>query len=363
MSQGTYSVIIHAGDNYSVAGTDTVVPTLNFNGILHVELVVNDGTDDSDPYSVDVTVTPINDEPVITKIPDQNIALGDTFLIVPLDTFVTDVETLDSLIAWTINGNSELLVQIVDRVAIITVPEASWTGSDTIIFTATDDDASNPLSKSDTAVFTVTDENTAPIVGDIPNQTITAEGVFEPIMLYNYVDDLETPDSDIEWEVVGCSNLEISITDGVASIEVTDDSWVGSETVIFAAIDDCMIPLMDYDEVTFTVEPVALNLSAYNLLIKTYPNPSSGYITIEFSEELNFGMRIHVINSQGQIMQNTEFELIRKKVDLDLGNLPAGIYYIEILADDIRKDSQSFLKGRNINWNIEKPGTIVRLFL
>jgi len=39
---------------------------LNFNGDLSVPVRVNDGTDDSDTYNLTVTVTAVNDAPVIS---------------------------------------------------------------------------------------------------------------------------------------------------------------------------------------------------------------------------------------------------------------------------------------------------------
>ncbi|GAI79116.1 unnamed protein product, partial [marine sediment metagenome] len=73
-----------------------------------------------------------------------------------LDDYVADVETSDELITWAYTGDTHLQVSIVDRVASITVLQQDWTGSDTIVFIATDDDAITPLSASDTVIFTVT---------------------------------------------------------------------------------------------------------------------------------------------------------------------------------------------------------------
>ncbi len=53
------------GANYSVSGR-TITPDQNFNGALTVPVTVNDGSLNSASFNVRVTVTPVNDAPVIT---------------------------------------------------------------------------------------------------------------------------------------------------------------------------------------------------------------------------------------------------------------------------------------------------------
>lgn len=53
------------GDNYTLEG-NTVSPAVNFHGTLRVPVVVNDGSNDSAPFDLEVTVHNVNDAPVIT---------------------------------------------------------------------------------------------------------------------------------------------------------------------------------------------------------------------------------------------------------------------------------------------------------
>lgn len=55
---------VQRGSNYSVSGL-TITPANNFNGTLTVPVVVNDGEVDSAPFDASVTVTAVNDAPVI----------------------------------------------------------------------------------------------------------------------------------------------------------------------------------------------------------------------------------------------------------------------------------------------------------
>ena len=89
--------------------------------------------------------------PMVTDIPDQTVSHGAAFASIALDDYVSDVEDPDDALIWGYSGNVELLVDITDRVATVTKPDPDWSGSETILFTATDTDA---MSDADSAIFT-----------------------------------------------------------------------------------------------------------------------------------------------------------------------------------------------------------------
>ncbi len=94
-----------------------------------------------------------NDPPVVSDIPGQSISQGDTFAVIDLNSYVFDDITPDTLLNWSVSGNTHLTVTIGDsNQAAITVNDANWTGSDTLTFTAADQGGKT---NSDTAVFTV----------------------------------------------------------------------------------------------------------------------------------------------------------------------------------------------------------------
>ena len=106
--------------------------------------------------------------------------------------------------------------------------------SSTITFTATDPSA---LSNSDQAAFTVTAINDAPVVLDIPDQTV-AEGVaFATINLDNYVTDVDNLASEMTWSYAGNVELSVSIVNRVAIVTAPSPDWNGFETITFTATD------------------------------------------------------------------------------------------------------------------------------
>jgi gliding motility-associated-like protein len=60
-----FTLKISPGGNYTVAGS-TITPAKNYSGQLAVPIKVNDGTNDSAPFDLQVTVAPVNDPPVVT---------------------------------------------------------------------------------------------------------------------------------------------------------------------------------------------------------------------------------------------------------------------------------------------------------
>ena len=227
------------------------VTDVDWNGTETIIFTAEDLIGATDSDSATFTVTPVNDAPVVSDIPDQTISEGESFVTINLDNYVEDAEDEDSDISWTFAGNVELIVSIVDRVATISVPSAEWNGSETITFTAED---SEGATDSDSATFTVTAFNDPPVVGDIPNQTIAEGESFVTINLDNYVEDAEDEDSDISWTFAGNVELIVSILDRVATISVPNADWNGTETITFTAEDLGLAT--DSDSATFTVTAV-----------------------------------------------------------------------------------------------------------
>jgi len=144
-------------------------PVGNYSGLDSFQYRVTDGGALSANATVNLTITPLNDAPVVGNIPNQTITEGGTFATITLDNYVTDVDNLASEMTWSYSGNTALTVSIVSRVATISTPNADWNGAETITFTATDPGL---LSGSDPATFTVTAVNDPPVLAAIGDKPI-----------------------------------------------------------------------------------------------------------------------------------------------------------------------------------------------
>jgi len=142
-----------------------------------------------------------NNSPVVGDIPDQSILEGASFTEIDLDSYVFDLEDPDENISWSYSGNTELSVDITDRVATVSIPGSNWYGVETISFTAEDTDG---LTDSDDAVFTVNAQE-APVFSDL-SITDGATGVSIDTASLSIV--IEDPNGDVfDWTIETSPNI------------------------------------------------------------------------------------------------------------------------------------------------------------
>jgi hypothetical protein len=220
------------GDNVVTITT----PDPDWFGEETITFRATDPWDDFGEGTATFTVSPVNDDPVVSDIPDQTVPEGSSFATIALDSYVTDIDDPDAQIDWQYSGNSELTVSIDGaHMATITIPNPDWFGTETITFTATD---TAGASAGDPAVFAVTAVNDQPVVDDIPDQTLGASGEFEQIDLNLFVDDVDDPDLDIIWTYSGNVDLIVTIDGGnIATVALPSPTWFGVETITFRATD------------------------------------------------------------------------------------------------------------------------------
>jgi hypothetical protein len=100
--------------------------------------------------------------------------------------------------------------------------------------------------------------NTAPVVADIPNQTIPEGGTFSTINLDDYVTDAESADNLITWAATSASpnsfSVSINATTRVATISFPGGEFSGSALFTFTATDPGSLSASD--TARFTVTPV-----------------------------------------------------------------------------------------------------------
>jgi lysophospholipase L1-like esterase len=110
-----------------------------------------------------------NAAPVVSTIPEQAVSEGSAFTPIPLDNYVSDAEDADQYITWTTTqiGSSNLNIIInANREAVITAVNPDWSGTQKVIFTATDRGKNGSYIKSgkDTVQFVITPVNDPPTI-------------------------------------------------------------------------------------------------------------------------------------------------------------------------------------------------------
>lgn len=177
-----------------------------------------------------------NSAPEIAEIANQSVVKGSSFTSLHLNDYVTD-ETPDADIVWSTSASADLNVSITSNIATVSVKDSDWIGSASIVFTATDGEGmSTTVAVTFTVGTTSTSNNKAPELTAIPNQSVVKGASFMTIPLGDYVTD-ETPDDEITWTTFTSADLNVSITNNIATVSVKDADWTGSASVTFTATD------------------------------------------------------------------------------------------------------------------------------
>ncbi len=194
-----------------------------------------------------------NAAPVVTDIPDQLFEEGTSFQPVNLDNYVSDADNTNDQLTWSASGNSALSVDInpSTHTALIGVPNIDWNGSETITFRATD-----PASafSEDAATFTLTPVNDAPVVSDIPDQSIFSGQSFSTIALDNYVTDVDNSKAELAWTITGNTSLTPSVDGSHIATINAPANWNGAEKLTFTVQDPSSASASD--DATFEVKAV-----------------------------------------------------------------------------------------------------------
>ncbi|HCE3511568.1 TPA: tandem-95 repeat protein [Vibrio parahaemolyticus] len=207
-----------------VDGKLVFTPAENFNGDAEITYTVTDGAL-TDQATVKVTVNAVNDTPVVeSNIADQTLAEDFTPYTIDLNTAFSDVDNVDGELTFSVSGNSNIQVAIVNGIATIT-PTADWNGSETLTFTATDPSGE---SVSQTVNFTVTPvadivadkatvvEDTPTIIKVLGNDTFEGDGKVVSLDADN-----------------GPKNGSVIVNNDGTVTYTPDDNYVGKDTFTY----------------------------------------------------------------------------------------------------------------------------------
>jgi trimeric autotransporter adhesin len=244
----------------------TYTPDPDFNGSDSFTFTVNDGTVDSNPASVDITVNPVNDPPSFTSGPDQSVIEDAGPQIVT--GWATDIQAgpaneSDQTLTFNVTANSNPALfsdgPAIDSSGTLTyTPAADTTGTATITIELTDDGgtANGGADTSDPATFeiSVTAEADLAIAKSAHGTTVAGElGIMYTITITNNgpsdvdgarVIDTPSPElTSLSWTCAATGQAQCSNADGSGAIDEfvdisEDDSIVFTLTGMLPALAD-----------------------------------------------------------------------------------------------------------------------------
>jgi VCBS repeat-containing protein len=244
----TYAVVMGPAKG-SLGGTAPELrytPTANFNGTDQFTFTVNDGMADSEPATVSITVTSVNDPPV---------AKGDHVTIQEDEPVTIDVLRLcsdvdhDSLTVAVVTQGDHGSVSINEDSTLTYTPNANF--CDTDAFTYTVSDGSD---ETDTAKVTVT----VMAVNDPPKITSTPQDRAVPGVPYTYqveAVDLDRQDSLTYFLITGPTGMSINPRCGLVGWNPST-AQIGNHDVIVKVADNSSDQASDTQSFTIMVESV-----------------------------------------------------------------------------------------------------------
>ena len=176
-------------------------PNAQWHGKESITFTVTDPEGGKASHKMDFVVTEVNDPPVLSKIPSQKIKEKELFKQIALDEFVKDPDNKPSEMKWTVSGNKYLKAEITSaRKLVVSAPNKYfWCKPDTLTLTVKDPQGA---SATTAIVYEIVSVNDAPVMKDIPSQSIKEKAQFKTIPLDSYVHDADHRSNQLKWTAV-----------------------------------------------------------------------------------------------------------------------------------------------------------------
>ncbi|WP_177175901.1 Ig-like domain-containing protein [Sphingopyxis sp. YR583] len=219
-------------------GTYSYTPAADFNGTDIFSFIVDDGNGGTVERQVTITVTPVNDAPVVTSpIPDRTRPDGASVSF-DTSTFFADLADGDALSFSAMGLPAGLTINAAGLISGTIDPAASQGGVGgvyTVVVTASD---GNGGTVSDTFTFTVT--NPAPVAVD--DAVTTAEDTAVTLNLLDGSASGGTPDSDTDGDPLTitsatASNGTVTIGANGAVTYTPNANFNGTDTIVYTISD------------------------------------------------------------------------------------------------------------------------------
>jgi hypothetical protein len=118
--------------------------------------------------------------------------------------------------------------------------------------------------------------------------------------------------------------------------EGTYDLIVSSEGYISDTI--TAVEVIDYEKTALTVQLDSLGTGIrernYSGLLEIYPNPASDHVSIELNRAAHLPGRIEVYNSLGSLIYTDEWQVGKKKYQMNVTDLNSSFYIIRMLLGE-----------------------------
>ena len=276
------TLTVQSGANYTVSG-NTITPAAGFNGTLTVPVYVNDGSANSNTFNLSVTVTEVNDPPVITGQVPLSTTEDTPLTLVVANFTITDADNPAGPFTLSVQNGTNYT-----RSGNTITPAANYSGTLTVPVTVSD--PGGAVSGVFNASVTITPVNDPPaITGQVTLSTsedtplTLVSGNFTITDIDNAGPFTLTVNSGANYSVVGTTITPAANYSGTLTVPVTVSDGSASSGIFNASV--TVTPVNDPPSITgqvtlSTPEDVALTLVAGNFTITDIDNAGPFTLTV-----------------------------------------------------------------------------------
>ena len=317
-----FVLTVGTGSNYTLDG-NSILPEANFNGVLAIPVTVSDGEASSNENTIEITVNPVNDVPVITGpiaalITDEDVAfrlLVENLAIDDPDNEIEDfVLTIGEGNNYTLEGDTLL-------------PDLNFNGTLSVPIVVSDGAASS----EETSI-----EVTVNAVNDIPRITsiLVTPTINEGDSYFLAVEDFEVEDPDHNPE-----DFELVIEAGANYTSVSDEIAPNQDFFGQLLVNVRISDGVDSSELVQFPIMVDRVLGFQSPVIHVYPNPVDEFVHINTNATQI--VKVTLMSSNGAVIRKID----RNAEEINLTNVGAGVYFLrvelqggEVVMEKILKD-------------------------
>ena len=284
-------------------GNAVFTPDANYNGPASFTYTVSDGQGGTTTATVNLTVTDVNDAPVITIV--------DTTSTEDVAQVIANVSDIDGTVdAASLNADNGTVTLDAATGDINYTPDADFNGSDTITISITDNDGTTITQTVDVNVASVND---APVITVI--DTIATEDIAQVIANVSDID------GTIDASSINADNGTVTLDATTGDITYTPDAnFNGADTIVVSVTDNDGTTTTQTFSVTVANvndEPVATD----DIAQTRYNNLLTLDVTANDSDIDNDTLRITQVNGHAIIEGGAAIDIDGVAVSLVSGNL------------------------------------------
>ena len=343
----------------SVTHVATITPTANFFAFdIPVLFTATDPASLSDSDTTEITVSPVNDPPLLSNLPDVVFSEDESAVVHFSDWFgfVDDLDNPDSTLVWSLeSGAGDSVSFIIQGDSVIFDAPRDWFAldRDTIQVIVNDGFLTDAIGLA----VHVMPVNDPPLFIDFPDSIILEFGQGDTLILSDFVLDIDDPDSALLWSQFACVGLDsiVCVTTNADTVFIQPvGNFTGTVEFEFW-VTDTSGASDTVSTIIYVMEPIRVDdeslIPQEYSLSNNFPNPFNPQTVIRYAIPVNSNVTLVIYNLMGQEIIRWEeqdvapgfYESRWHGVNQAGNAVASGIYLYRLVAGDFVRTKKMLL--------------------